>query len=173
MLIGQFLSGRLAGYLVFAVLAWGISKSIIHAGGQRELIIGSSYIILSLFLAAYGFFHIKPSCSAGFLKGSLWKAMNMRPAVLPAFMGFATGLSFCPPFLLALTGAIEKGSLPGSMYFFFAFFLGTSLFFIPIPFIGVLRRFSVLPIIGKMATGIIGIYYFYSGVIILTGAVKW
>ena len=173
MLIGQFLSGRLAGYLVFAVLAWGISKSIIHAGGQRELIIGSAYVILSFLLVAYGFFHIRPSCSAGFLKGPLQKAIDMHPAFLTVFMGFATGLSFCPPFLLALTGAVEKGSLLGSIYFFFAFFLGTSLFFIPIPFIGVLRRFSVLPVIGKMATGIMGIYYFYSGVIMLAGAVKW
>jgi len=173
MLIGQFLSGRLAGYLVFAVLAWGINITIFHAAGQRELIIGSAYIILSLFLVAYGFFHIRPSCSAGFLKGSLQKAIDMHPAFLTAFMGFATGLSFCPPFLLALTGAVEKGSLLGSIYFFFAFFLGTSLFFIPIPFIGVLRRFSVLPVIGKMATGIMGIYYFYSGVIMLAGAVKW
>jgi hypothetical protein len=126
-----------------------------------------------LFLIVYGFFHIRPSCSAGFLRAPLQKAMNMRPVFLPAFTGFATGLNFCPPFLLAVTGAIEKGSLPGSMYFFITFFLGTSLFFIPIPFVGVLRRFSVLPIIGKMATGIIGIYYFYSGVIMLTRAVKW
>jgi hypothetical protein len=59
-----------------------------------------------------------------------------------------------------------------SMLFFFSFFLGTSIFFVPTPFIGIFRGFSVLKIIGKMAAGLMGVYYFYSGIVMLIGGLK-
>jgi hypothetical protein len=51
--------------------------------------------------------------------------------------------------------------------FFFLFFLGTSIFFIPFPFVGTLRRITMLTIIGKLAAGIMGIYYFYTGLMLV------
>ena len=47
---------------------------------------------------------------------------------LPVAAGFVTGLSFCPPFLLAFTGALEEHDLVYGMLFFTAFFVGTSVF---------------------------------------------
>jgi hypothetical protein len=91
------------------------------------------------------------------------------PALLPVAAGFATGLSFCPPFLLAFTGAAGEASLPATMLFFFSFFLGTSLLFVLAPLVGVFSRFPVLQIVGKMAAGLMGFYYLYSGVILLAG----
>ena len=91
------------------------------------------------------------------------------PALLPVAAGFATGLSFCPPFLLAFTGAARQSSLLAAMLFFFSFFLGTSLLFVLAPFVGVFNRFSVLQIVGKMAAGLMGLYYLYSGSIMLIG----
>jgi hypothetical protein len=58
------------------------------------------------------------------------------------------------------------------MLFFFSFFLGTSLLFVLAPFVGAFSRFSVLQIIGKMAAGLVGLYYLYSGIILLLGGIK-
>jgi hypothetical protein len=55
------------------------------------------------------------------------------------------------------------------MLFFFSFFLGTSLLFVLAPFVGALGRFPVLKIVGKMAAGLMGLYYLYSGIILLAG----
>ena len=165
----QFLLGRLVGYLAFAVFAWGINRSILQEVSKPNLIIGPAYIIFSLLLIYYGFFRTRTSCATTCTTGLRHRLLTIWPASIPIIAGLVTGLSFCPPFLLAFTGAVEKTTVLQSMFFFFAFFLGTSIFFIPTPFIGIFRGFSTLKIIGKMAAGLIGVYYLYSGIMMLIG----
>jgi sulfite exporter TauE/SafE len=201
---GQFLFGRLIGYLLFAVLAWTISSAILQEASQRNLIIGAAYVLFSGLLIFYGFFKkTDASCGAhsvgaigGFSKidtprkntSRIWDVFQRGkaacdqnkyqhllafwPALLPLAAGFATGLSFCPPFLLAFTGAVEQTSLVMSLLFFFSFFLGTSVLFVLAPFVGVFSRFSMLQIVGKMAAGLMGLYYLYSGIILILGGWK-
>jgi sulfite exporter TauE/SafE len=165
---GQFLFGRLIGYLLFAVLAWEVSRTMLQDGSSRNIIIGVAYILFSVLLIFYGFFKKKDaSCQAGCNTGRYQQLFNIWPALLPLFAGLATGLNFCPPFLLAFTGAAEQTSLVMSLLFFFSFFLGTSVLFVFAPFVGAFKKFSVLQIVGKMAAGIMGLYYLHSGIIML------
>jgi sulfite exporter TauE/SafE len=167
---GQFLFGRLIGYLLFAVLAWAVSRTILQDGNLRNIIIGVAYILFSVLLIFYGFFKKKDaSCQPGCKKSRYQRLLNVWPALLPLAAGLATGLNFCPPFLLAFTGAAEQTSLVMSLLFFFYFFLGTSVLFVFAPFVGAFKKFSVLQIVGKMAAGLMGIYYLYSGIILLVG----
>jgi sulfite exporter TauE/SafE len=170
---GQFLFGRLLGYLLFAGFAWTISSTILQEVVLRNIIIGIAYILFSVLLIFYGFFmNNNNSCKAACNKNKYERLLAISPALLPVAAGLATGLSFCPPFLLAFTGATEQTSLVMSLLFFFSFFLGTSLLFVLAPFVGVLSRFSVLQIVGKMAAGIMGLYYLYAGSIMLIGGWK-
>lgn len=171
-LTGQFLLGRLLGYLLFSVLAWTVSRAILQGGSRHDLIIGTAYLLFSLLLIFYGFFGTEASCETACTNGCRPKFIALWPATLPIAAGFATGLSFCPPFLLAFTGAAEQTTLLGSALFFFFFFLGTSIPFLLAPFVGLFRSFSALQIIGKMAAGLMGIYYLYSGMILLVGGFK-
>jgi hypothetical protein len=168
-LTAQFLSGRLVGYLSFAVFAWGINRSIMQGVNKPDLIIGPAYIVFSLLLIFYGFFRTRTPCTTKCTTGLRHRLLTIWPGSLPIIAGLVTGLSFCPPFLLAFTGAMEKTTILQSMFFFFAFFLGTSIFFIPLPFSGLFRGFAALRIIGRMAAGLIGVYYLYSGIIMLIG----
>lgn len=168
-LTAQFLLGRLVGYLLFAVLAWGINRSILQGLSKPDLVIGTAYVIFSLLLIYYGFFKTRTSCETTCTHGLRHKLMTILPVSIPMIAGFVTGLSLCPPFLLAFTGAVEKTTVLQSMFFFFAFFLGTSIFFIPLPFSGLFRGFAALRIIGRMAAGLIGVYYLYSGLVMLIG----
>ena len=172
-LTGQFLFGRLIGYLLFAVLAWTINSAILQDASQRNLIIGIAYTLFSGLLIFYGFFKkTGTSCKTDCAKNKYPRLMAFWPTLMPAAAGFATGLSFCPPFLLAFTGAAEQSGLMMSLLFFFSFFLGTSLLFVLAPFVGTFSRFSVLQIIGKMAAGIMGLYYLYSGILLTVGGLK-
>ena len=165
----QFLGGRLLGYLLFAVLAWGINRSILQGANKPDLLIGAAYVIFSLLLIFYGFFKTRTSCTSTCATGLRHRLLTIWPGSIPVIAGLVTGLSFCPPFLIAFTGAVEKTSVLQSMFFFFAFFLGTSIFFIPLPFSGLFRGFSALRIIGRMAAGLIGVYYLYSGIVMIIG----
>ena len=168
---GQFLLGRLLGYLLFAVLAWMVSTTILQQSSQRNLVIGTAYVLFSGLLIFYGFFKQADasSCQAACCQSKYRRLLAIRPELLPVAAGLATGLSFCPPFLLAFTGAAEQTSLLAALLFFFSFFLGTTLLFILAPFVGMFRRFPVLQIVGKMAAGLMGLYYLYSGSIMLIG----
>jgi len=165
---GQFLFGRLLGYLLFAILAWTISRTILQEAGLRSIIIGVAYILFSVLLIFYGFFKkAEHSCQTACKRNKYQRLSAISPALLPVAAGLATGLSFCPPFLLAFTGAAKQTSLLMNLLFFFSFFLGTSILFVLAPFVGVFKKFSVLQIVGKLAAGLMGLYYLYSGIIML------
>lgn len=93
----------------------------------------------------------------------------MPAALFLVAAGLATGLSLCPPLLLAIATAAEQATLGQSVLFFLSFFAGTSLFLVPAPLLGLLRGFPPLPLIGKMAAGLIGAYYLFNGATLVAG----
>lgn len=165
-IVARFLSGRLLGYLVFGFFAWGIGQTLLSDPFRRNLMLGSVNMILAVLLIPYGFFRTGTACTAEKASGRLLR-IAWPQAMLPVVIGLFTGLNFCPPFLLAFANATGEPSLFRTMIFFFLFFLGTSIYFIPLPLIGTLQRARMLAIIGKMAVGIVGIYYFFTGLMLI------
>lgn len=165
----QFLLGRLLGYLSFAVFAWGIHASLPQDITQRKLLIGAAYVILSALLIFYGFFKAGGACPSSGGRGIAHRLRDSRQFLFLLALGFATGLNLCPPLLLAFTTAAQQASLWQSVLFFLTFFLGTSVFLIPAPLLGLLKGVPPLPVIGKMAAGLIGAYYLFIGATMLAG----
>jgi len=171
---GEFLAGRLAGYLLFAVVAWLVGMALPGNASLRESIIGAAYMVLSVMLVVYAFTAGKShSCAAGLANKLMLRLSGGRSsALIPLAAGVATGINFCPPFLLAIAASSNKGSLSYSLLFFFMFFLGTSLFFLPAPFFGLLRSYPAVRTVGRLCAGLMGAYYFLTGLIMFTGGIK-
>ncbi len=169
--LGRFLAGRLLGYLIFAVLAWWLSLLVEGNSVHRELLFGVSYCLLALLLVYYCFRKTPKLCAAESAKGIIPGFITRSSFLLPFTLGLLTGLNLCPPLLLAFTSAASGGGLWSSLLFFSAFFLGTSVFFIPIPFMGLIKGKEAVRIVGKMAAGLIGAYYFWMGILIIIGGV--
>ena len=167
----RFLAGRMVGYIAFGVVAWGLGHSLARMASLQEPIVGCCFLILSIFLALYGLSGREHTCVHSRVT-TLTLRIGASPHLLPSLAGLVSGLNFCPPFLIALLAASRPGTLQGSLFFFLAFFAGTSLFFIPVPFVGVLRRFPSARIVGKMAAGIMGLYYAYTGLTMLIGGLR-
>lgn len=167
MLLAKFLGGRLVGYLLFGLLAFLAGQLLLSAGRYRNQLFGAATIALAALLAWYGLAKPPTPCGGSFKGARLW--LRRWPALLPLGLGFLTGLNLCPPFLMAITGAAGNGTLWGSLLFFGAFFVGTSLYFIPLPFLGAFHRSEALRIIGKMTALLMALYYLYSGVLMLLG----
>lgn len=165
----RFLGGRLAGYLLFGIMVWAVAKPLLRSAEFHDLIIGPAFMILSVLLMVYGFLRRDTTCNLSRATTLVRKIPGISPSLVAVAAGLATGLSLCPPFLLATAGAAETGGLLQTLGFFLLFFLGTSIFFIPAPLIGVLRGFAALALVGKMAAGIMGLYYFYAGLIMTIG----
>lgn len=168
-LLGRFLLGRLLGYLLFG-LAAGLLGSLLVGGPAREVLFGLAYLGLAVVLMVYGLRSGRPaSCAVGAGRGLLQRLRARWPAALPVLLGLFTGLNLCPPFALAIAGAAETGSIAGSVLFFAAFFVGTCLYFLPLPGLGGLARFDALRTVARLAAAVVGVYYLYRGSILVYG----
>ncbi len=168
-LLAGFMAGRLAGYLLFGFLAWLANWIILRDPAIRSVIFGATCFILAAFMLAYGLGWLKlaPTCaiSPRALRARFGGYAWLRP-MLPAVFGLLTGLNLCPPFLLAFTNAALNGTLPGSLLYFVAFFLGTSLYLLPLPLVGLFRNpnaAQALQTVGRMASVLMSLYYIAYG----------
>jgi len=167
--IFNFMAGRLAGYLMFAVLAWAAGMAAAVSIKNEKAVFGIIYIVLAGAMIFYGFKRTGGDCAgkrAGFWGGR--PNFNSQTA-FPAVLGFLTGLNLCPPFLLAFTEAARAGVLWRSMLFFAAFFVGTSVYILPLAMLGLGRRVEALQYIGRLAAGVMGVFYLYLGILSLKG----
>jgi sulfite exporter TauE/SafE len=167
LLVAIFLTGRLTAYLLTAILAGIIGHAVVQQTESRTFIMGFAYMILSALLIAYGLYRFKEICLGKTVKKMPESQNSQKRLLIPFTGGFLTGINICPPFLLAIAGAIDSGTIAGSVLFFVAFFAGTSIFFLPMPVAGMFKRQHVLRIIGKFAALLAGFLYFYKGLILL------
>jgi sulfite exporter TauE/SafE len=162
-----FLLGRLFAYLIVGGLAGIVGVRLFQFPDGHAIAIGLIYILLATLLILYGLYRFKEVCLGKAGKNILPGIWKNFPYLVPLAGGVITGLNLCPPFLLAFTQAAQTGSILHSLIFFLWFFIGTSLYFIPLPFIGFFRRREVLRIVGKFAAILAGIFYLYQGIFML------
>lgn len=167
--LGQFLAGRLVGYLAFGVLAWLLGLTLLAEPRRRALLTGAAYLALAAAMIVYGFSTPRTTCAAEQAPGTLERLRARWPDALPTLLGLLTGVSLCPPFLLAIARGADAGGLLGSLIFFAAFFLGTSAYLVPLPLLGLLRRSEAMRTISRLAAGVVGVYFAYLGTVALLG----
>ena len=172
-LLGQFLAGRLAGYLGFATAAWALGLALPLPAGANAALFGAVHLALAAALASYALSTMQPQPEAcpGGLSATRSRALAGRFRALgPAALGFLTGLNLCPPFLVAGVRAAQRHSLPGALEFFLLFFAGTLVWFLPFLGVGAVRRFTGIRAVARFTTALVAAYYGYLGVITLGGA---
>ncbi len=158
--VGGFLAGRLAGYMTFAVLAWLAHRLLVEHLPHQEAILGIVTVALALLLITYGFTGRDRHCPA-----MPARSRRGNTTILPVTLGFLTGVNVCPPFLLAFSNAAQFSQLWQSLLFFAAFFVGTSVYIAPLPLVGLAGGCERIRIIGRLAAGVVGLFYLYSGVV--------
>ncbi|MFA7255727.1 MAG: sulfite exporter TauE/SafE family protein [Candidatus Omnitrophota bacterium] len=152
----EFLAGRLAGYLCFGLLVGYLGEKF----DPRWLHLATdiSFIVLSLVLFLYLLGLVREK---GFCRIPLW--MKDRS---PALLGFFMGINLCPPFLLSVTYVFSQHSALYGMAYFALFFLTSSLYFLPMIFVGFASRAkefrAVARTSGFLVAGIFFIYGIYS-----------
>lgn len=167
--LAKFLGGRLGGYTLFGLLAWATGSLLLRTANYQGLVIGTAYVGLAALLLVAVLRKKAPAGACAF-EGAQAK-LSRWPALLPVGMGFLAGLKVCPPLLLAFTEAASTGTLTGSLVLFLTFFLGTSIYFIPLSFLGAFKRVTALRIVGQFAAVIVALYYLYSGILLLAGGI--
>jgi sulfite exporter TauE/SafE len=151
-LLGEFIAGRLAAYLLFGLAAGALGAA---AGGRLPpKALHAAVLCSGLFMLA-----VLALKTAPHLRLCAWAMRTKSVRRLPFVLGFLVGINICPPFVAGLLRVLGLGgALQGAAYFA-AFFAGTTLYLVPlfavVPF-AFIRR---LQNIGALACGLTGLWF--------------
>ncbi len=162
--LSVFLLTRLLVYFTLATLSWYFGQAIFGNPLVRTIVPGILYIMFAIMLVWYSISkNHNPVCPAKIVN----TVNNHR--IVPVFLGVVNSLGFCPALFIILTKGATQGTLVQSYLAFIAFFIGSSLWFIPLPLAGRIRKKEVLTKIGILATGLAGIIFMIKGLTNLIG----
>jgi hypothetical protein len=164
--LSLFLLTRFVIYFMLATLAWYFGQAFFNNPVVRNLIPGILYIVFAILLVWYSIDKNRnPACPAKIIK-----SVNDHRLV-PILLGVVNSLGFCPALFLILTKSAIQVTLAQSYIAFLAFFVGSSLWFLPLPLAGKIRKKEVLRNIGILATGLAGIIFMIKGLTNLIGGI--
>lgn len=161
-----FMATRFVAYLILATISFYFGQTLFSNPIVRNIVLGILYIGLSIMLVYYSISKTrKPDCPA-----KMVTAISNKKLV-PILLGLVNSLGFCPALFIVLTKGATQDSLMQSYLAFIAFFIGSSVWFLPIPFAGKFKKTEVLKTIGILATGLAGILFMIKGITNLIGGI--
>ncbi len=165
-----FMGARLAGYLLFALVAWELGTLASMLPAPRIVLMGTVNVVLAavLFWYAWSARHIcGGSCSDAKLVNI--QAVSSHRTKGAAALGLLTGLSLCPPFVAAGFRAAQLGNVMEALLFFAVFFMGTTVWFVPFAGLGCVVRNQAVITVARMTMALIAFYYLFLGIAMLMG----
>jgi len=150
----EFSLGRLLGYILFGAvigwLGWTVQSPLIH------LVISFGSLILAILMIVYvlGFW----------VWGAKVCARRFNRIKIPFLVGFLTGINVCPPFLASLGYVFSLKSVMSGVIYFLMFFLGTSVYIVPMGFLYVLTTSKVFRKIALASGFLAGLYFLFFAV---------
>lgn len=164
--LSVFLLTRLIVYFFLATAAWYFGQALFSSPVMRTYIPGVLYIVFAVMLIWYSIGrNRKKECPAKIVT----TVENKK--LVPLLLGLVNTLGFCPALLLIITKGSVQGTLAKSYLAFLAFFAGSSLWFLPLPFAGKLRKKKIIETIGILATGLAGTIFIIKGITIIIGGI--
>jgi sulfite exporter TauE/SafE len=164
--LSVFLITRFIAYFILATLAWYFGQAFFSDPLIRNIAPGILYIVFAVMLVWYSIDKSRnPVCPA-----KIVKTVNNRRLV-PLFLGIVNSFGFCPALFIIMTKSATQGTIVQSYLAFLAFFVGSSLWFLPLPLAGKVKKKEVLSTIGLLATGLAGIIFMIKGITNLIGGI--
>jgi cytochrome c biogenesis protein CcdA len=161
-----FLMTRIIVYFILATLAWYFGQTIFSNHFVSNIVPGILYIVFAVMLVWYSISKSrKPECPA-----KIVRTVNNR-RLIPILLGLVNSLGFCPALFIILTKGATEGTILKSYLAFFAFFIGSSLWFLPLPLAGKIQQKEFLKNIGILATGLAGIIFMIKGLTNIIGGI--
>lgn len=153
-----FMLGRLIAYIAFAVIVGFIGLSY-----QSIITPRFSYLCLIVASSLMLIYSLTHNFKDSRFCAGIVKDFNLMR--VPFFLGLFTGLNPCPPFLVGATRLWTLNSMLGGVILFIAFFLGTSVYMIPLIFVSYLNKSERIRQIGLMLALLSSIWFLFVGIL--------
>lgn len=158
--LAEFSLGRLIAYLGFGALIGFLGQSMIAPWSAR--IAGGAILCLALLLLGFGIMNTFPRLG---LCRHMQRILPTRG--FSVLMGLFTGLNACPPFLLAVAYVFTLGDVGGGLAFFAVYFMVTSLYMIPMLFVGHAAKHAPVRWIAQISSLLAGVAFAWMGLVML------
>lgn len=156
--LGAIIGGRLVGYALFGLGIGFLGERFESVLIERILL--CALIALSTLLMLYGVGWLRPTAS--------WCGALIRsPVRAPFVMGLLMGINLCPPFLMSVIYVFTLHSALKGIAYFLMFFLGTSLYFLPLGFLATLSRWEYLRKAARISAVLVGLIFCGYGLYVL------
>ena len=156
-LVTLFLIGRLLGYIAIGFLLALIGSytlKYVDPALERRIMAVASIAMGAILLLA-GLWMNFPT-----LKICSWFGKVYKPEWSSFALGLFTGLSICPPFFAAATRVFESGDVFYGIGYFFLFFLGTSVFILPLFGIFFIKKYmDKIRMVARLTMLLMGVYF--------------
>ena len=163
----QFILGRLVGYVLFGALFGWLGERL--TGAAFNLFTLISLILLSVLLIFYAVGLMKPS----------WALCGMTAwprRRVPLLMGFLMGVNICPPFLMSVAYVFTLHSTFKGIVYFLVFFVATTLYFLPLFFLGFLSKLHEFRVVARISAVLVGLLFVADGIYAIchgAGGMHW
>jgi len=144
----EFSLGRLLGYLFFGLIIGYIGELI--QSQFLHLVVTLANLWIGVLMIVY---------VLGVIDKKFCPALVYRRAKWPILLGFLTGVNVCPPFLASLTYVFNLRSVLASVSYFLLFFLGTSIYILPVSALGLFTTHGWVKKLAQAAGVIAGLYF--------------
>ncbi len=154
--VGLFLLGRLAGYSLVGI-AIGILGTFFLTGITAP-IWGVVRLIMGILLIVFGM-----TMDGAGMKWCPEQWKGRKSLLFSATLGLLTGLNLCPPFGAAIAGAAATASIAKALYYFWAFFAGTAIYFAPFALISPIAKGEAFRQVARVCLFLAGIWLILEG----------
>lgn len=155
--VGLFMLGRFIAYIGFALIMGFVGSAFRNIFSPKFSNI--SLIVVSLLMFFYALSRNFPG-----VKFCNFLLPHFSSERLPFFLGFFSGLNPCLPFLVGVSRLWTLNSIFGGVVLFAAFFLGTSIYMIPLVFVSYLNRSERFKQIGAIVALLSSIWFLFTGI---------
>lgn len=164
-----FMITRFLTYFVLANISWYLGQALFSNPFVKNVVPAILYIILSAVLIYYS---ITAKKQKNLCPAKTIKTFKNKKSI-PILLGIINSLGFCPAIFIILTKGATQSSLIQSYLTFVAFFIGSSVWFLPLPLAGKIKKVEILKTIGILATGLAGIIFMITGITNLLGEILY
>ena len=160
LLLGCFMIGRLLIYSTIAITTSAIGSNVSITPKFTAI----SLIAVSLLMLTYCIGKTKQFCLNHSFTRKIYKSCNGQSNLIAFAAGVLSSINICPPIISLIASTIGTINIFGS---FLLFFIGSSVFFLPMPLIGAIKNTNAVMKIGRCAALLVSVIFLIKGTMIM------
>lgn len=157
--LGRFMVGRLMAYLAIAAVT-GLMRG---CQWQSARVMAVMSIAVGVMMIVNALVKLPSYCAKGV--GVKTYIRSHAPMMYVPALGFISSINICPPVIAAATASLNAPSTAQGIGTFVLFFIGSSIYMLPLPLISLFEDKEAIRTIGRFMSWIIGVMFIVKGLI--------